>query len=317
MAQLLDATAGGDPVIEKDDATVPGPEAEAAPKDIDPTEFYSGDDDDGDGSEQQDQPEGDEDDGDQPEPIAPPVSWSAEDKAEWDSLPRSVQETLARRESEREKFVQSKAMEAKQAEQRVLGEVRQKVADLHSSHAETLERYAAMFTPQPPNRELLFTGNPQDGLIYQQQDAIYRDALAQQQQLQQQIAEERARSSQLIEEQEMQELAADRGRLSEAFPDWFDAEQKLKPDVINRLEPIGKALGYPPELLAQARAVDFMALNMAAGWKEKADKYDAAMKGRMEHVRAGKKLPPAARPAAQTAVNRQSQDVVSILYPND
>lgn len=46
-----------------------------------------------------------------PEPISPPISWSAEDKELFSTLPRKAQETVLRRESERDSFLTQKAKE--------------------------------------------------------------------------------------------------------------------------------------------------------------------------------------------------------------
>lgn len=48
-------------------------------------------------------------------PIQPPQSWSAADKAHFESLPRDVQEVIARRESDRDKAVQRSIQEAADA----------------------------------------------------------------------------------------------------------------------------------------------------------------------------------------------------------
>jgi hypothetical protein len=48
-------------------------------------------------------------------PIDAPVSWDAEAKERFAKLPREDQEYLSKREGEREKFVQTKALEATRA----------------------------------------------------------------------------------------------------------------------------------------------------------------------------------------------------------
>src|SRR5690606_18566736 len=47
-------------------------------------------------------------------PIEPPPSWSAEEREAFDQLPRSIQQTLTRREAERERIVQARTREASQ-----------------------------------------------------------------------------------------------------------------------------------------------------------------------------------------------------------
>jgi hypothetical protein len=64
----------------------------------------------------EDEPEIEAQDDDLP-PIDPPVSWDAEAKAKFAELPRDAQEVIAKRESERERFVQQKSQEATRAKQ--------------------------------------------------------------------------------------------------------------------------------------------------------------------------------------------------------
>ncbi len=102
MAQLHEATAGGEAV--NPDSTTPATDPIEALVD----EFL--------GTEEEEEPTADEDSeptfddeddqGEEPETaIDPPASWKAEEKEFFKSLPREAQETLARREAEREKFV--------------------------------------------------------------------------------------------------------------------------------------------------------------------------------------------------------------------
>lgn len=255
-----------------------------------------------------------DEDGEVLEPIAAPTSWKAEDKAGWDELPRNVQETISRRESEREKFLQSKAQEAATVEQRVAAQAQQALAQIAREKAAELNRYAAMFQPQPPNPQLLYTGNAQDALTYQQQDAAYRAGLAQQQQLQQQAQDEAAEAQRIEEQQEQQAKQAEAQQLAQALPDWFDADKG--PKLRTELQSIGAALGYPVELMAEARTVDIMALKQAAEWKAKADKFDALNKAKMGAVRAAKQLPRIAKPGSGGAKPAET-DPVKLLYPND
>src|SRR5690606_83147 len=57
-------------------------------------------------------------------PIEPPPSWSAEEREAFDQLPRSIQQTLIRREAERERTVQDRTREASLTRSRVEGEAR-------------------------------------------------------------------------------------------------------------------------------------------------------------------------------------------------
>jgi hypothetical protein len=64
--------------------------------------------------EADDEPNSEEEADDLP-PIDAPVSWDAEAKETFKNLPREAQEIVAKRESERERFVQQKSQEATRA----------------------------------------------------------------------------------------------------------------------------------------------------------------------------------------------------------
>src|SRR5690349_18265022 len=80
-----------------------------------------------------------DDEGEAAKPIDPPVSWTAEEKEHFKTLPPEVQETLSRREAEREKFVQSKATEAATARQAAEREAIAQVQTIAQQHAQYLQ----------------------------------------------------------------------------------------------------------------------------------------------------------------------------------
>lgn len=250
-----------------------------------------------------------------PEPIAPPTSWSAEDRSDWDQIPRKQQEVIARREAERDRHLTTKAREASEAERRVRGEAEIQLAQIHRNSAAEIERFASLILPQAPDQRLLFTGNPQDGLTYQQQNAIYQQALAQQQQLQQQAQQRTAEAQRIEEQQALAQRQADAATLQQALPDWFDADKG--PKLQAELQSIGSTLGYPVELMAEATAGDILALKKAAEWKAKADKFDAWMSRKMSAVAKAKQLPKIARPGAGGGQQQAPGDIIATLYPND
>jgi len=256
-----------------------------------------------------------DDGGEDIDPIAPPTSWNAEDKADWDALPRKQQEIIARREAERDKHLLSKAREAAQAEQRVKQAAHAELAKIYQNSAAELERYASMFLPQAPDPRLLYTGNPQDALTYQQQDVAYKQASAQQQQLQQEAQQRAAEAQRIQEQQALTERQADAARLQEALPDWFDADKG--PKLQAELQSIGSTLGYPVELMAEATASDILALKTAAEWKAKADKFDKWMSRKMSAVARAKKLPPKIARPGTGGGQQATNDPVKLLYPND
>src|SRR5690349_12123700 len=63
-------------------------------------------------------------------PIDAPVSWDAEAKAKFADLPRDVQEVVAKRESERERFVQQKSQEATRARAEIEQSAIQQLAEI-------------------------------------------------------------------------------------------------------------------------------------------------------------------------------------------
>lgn len=229
--------------------------------------------------------------------IDPPVSWSKEDKELFASLPPEAQAVVARREAERDKFVNQKAQEAAQTRQTVEQEARQIVSQLHQTQAEKLQALAAMVMPQEPDQRLLYTGNPDDVLTYHRQEAAYRSTAAQQRQLQQQIEQARAEAQRVDEEALNAEARADAQYLQQQLPEWFDPSEG--PKLRQELQSIGAELGYSPEQMAQARSVDVLGLRKAAEWKAKADKLDALNRSKMEAVRAAKGLPKVVKPGAK------------------
>jgi len=268
-------------------------------------------------------------------PIAAPNSWKAEEKELFAELPRKHQEIVARRESERDKFVQQKAQEAGQAQVRAQQEAQQHVAQLHAQKAQEYQQLAASVLPEPPNDQLLWMGDtPEEQQYYQrvhqQQTALYQHGLAQQQMLQQRASEERTEAENVARAQAQWGRIIDRKELHERRPDWFDENGpthqfndgtavplKLKDEVVSRLLPIGEALGYPRDLIESADANDCLALETAADWKAKADKYDELQKRKMEGVRAAKALPRIAKPGAAAVVRKATDDPLKLLYPND
>jgi len=311
METQQDVAASIDTELTVDDVAVENADTAAVENDdYDPSSFY-------DNEELAEAPENGEDaqddDGEVIEPIAPPTSWKAEDKAEWDRLPRNVQETVTRREAERDQFLQSKAREAATVERRVQDEARSALAQIQRNSAAELQRYAEMFAPQTPDPRLLYTGDAQDALTYQQQEAAHRAALAQQQSLQQQ-AQQRAAEAQQIEEQQAQATReAEVERLQQALPDWFDPDKG--PKLKQELQSIGAAMGYPAELMSEATAQDILALKYVSSIKAKADKYDALISKKMSAVSRARQLPRIAKPG--TGAAQPSNDPVKLLYPND
>lgn len=257
--------------------------------------------------------EGEQEGGD-PDPIAAPLSWAKDAKETFASLPREAQEIIAKRETEREQFVQSKAREASQTRNTVETEARGVIQQMMQNHASQLEQYAGQFNVAPPDVRLLQSADPAHHAAYYEQDRQYRIASAQRETLSQQAQQARQQADGIAAQEREQSIAAENAILAEKVPEWSDPSERAK--FLGSLEPIAAELGYPQELMAQAGATDILALRQASGWKAKADKYDQLMKQRMEPVRAAKQIPPNARAGAPTG---QSQPIgtAELLYPND
>jgi hypothetical protein len=223
--------------------------------------------------------------------IDPPVSWTAEEKEKFKALPREVQETVARRETERERFVQAKANEAAQARQHAEREAMAEVARVSTAYAEQFGH----FLPQIPERPSyqLQIANPIE--FAEQMDAHER-AVAQHDFVQQQIGQARhqaAQAEQMLRAHAQQQFHQ---ILATEYPEFLHPTEG--PKLREQLGSIALELGFPAKNLADVDASDVLAMKRAADWKAKADRYDALMAQKMEKVREAKTLPRLSRPGS-------------------
>jgi hypothetical protein len=252
--------------------------------------------------------------------LEAPNSWNSEDRAEWEALPRKQQETILRREGERDRAFQQKAQEAATVKQSVEREAAGALQQVMSVHAQQLEAFMPQL-PQAPDPRLLSTGQQEHRDLYWQQKDAFEAASAQRQQVQQMAEQARQQASQLEQAQLLAEKQAGEQVLSEKLgTEWTDPSKRQK--LLTDLEPIGGELGYSAELMRQANATDILALKLAHSWKSKADKWDAAQKAKMEPVRAAKaqQLPKVTQPGVAGVPGQQGnqpKDIRAILYPND
>lgn len=226
----------------------------------------------------------------------PPNSWSKEDAEAWKALTPEAREVVQRREKERDRFVADLGRKAAEQRREVERTALEEVAKHADNYAAQLQAYLAQNMPSPPDQRLLYTGNPDDVLVYQRQDAAYRAGAAQQQELQQRIAQSQQQAEAARQQAMQTQTAAEAQRLQEVLPEFFDPE--AGPKLRQSLESIGQELGYPLELMAQAGATDILALKTAAEWRDKAAKFDKIMAKRMETVRGAKQMPKVTRPGA-------------------
>jgi len=273
--------------------------------------------------EAQAEPEDDEIPDEDAEPEDPaierPKSWSKETEEEWSALPRNIQERIAERETERERFVNTKAQEAAQTENRVRQMAEQELAQFSEQQAMQYQMLAQQFFPKEPDDQLLYTGNPQDQVRYQQQQAEYRRGLAQQQQLQQAAQDHAQRAQRIRDDQDNAARQQDAERLRAEMPEWFDEEKHA--DLERELTAIASQF-YPKELLPEANASDLLALKAFKELRDERDalqaQVDAFNKAKMKPVREAKnKRPPIPNTPGNPAASQKEIDPLKVQYPND
>jgi hypothetical protein len=239
-------------------------------------------------------------------PIEPPVSWDDAAKETFKTLPREAQEIVQKREAERERFVQQKSQEATRAKSDALQAATAQLADIENGYARHFQQLAEQLQPQRPNPVLLDANsqhyNPQ---AFYAQQANYEATTAQQRELQQQ-ADDLARQAQAREAQaEQAHHAEQRQLLVESFPEYLDPT--TGPKLQTELSAVARDLGYPPDLIAQARAPDILAMKTAAEWRADSLKLKALMSKKMEKVRAAKTLPKVSTPGTARAPGAAQQ----------
>jgi hypothetical protein len=317
--QTADAPIAEDVVAE----AAPATEAEQQEATFDPAAYY-GDETDADPGASDDEGEADPDadpDADtetEAEPIDAPLSWAKDAKEVFATLPREAQEIIATRERDREVAVQAKFREAAQTRQVVETEARTALQTIMTNHQQALAQYAAQIEVQQPDPRLLNSEDPAHRTLYFQQEAAYRAASAQREQLTQQMQEAQQHAEAIAHHQQQAELQAEHELLEEKLgTDWSDPSSRAK--LLETLTPIAAELGYPQELIRQARACDILAMKNVATLKAKAEKWDAYNKTKMVPVRAarGNPIPPTARAGSPVARQQAPKDIVSQLYPND
>lgn len=243
-----------------------------------------------------------------------PKSWSKEDAKVWAGMTPEQKAVVNRRETERDRYLAKTGFEASQTRQQVENQAREVIAQLQDNHVAALRVYAQQFGVEPPDQRLLYTGDNNDVLVYQRQEAAFRQSQAQQQQLQQQIEQAQAQANLVRTQAQQAELASDAQRLKEQLPEWFDPSDG--PKLQQSLQSIGSELGYPAELMAQASSVDILALRQASIWKAGYDKYKKLEGAKMEAVRAAKGLPKMARPGVKPDAKQASATATQKAWDN-
>lgn len=231
----------------------------------------------------------DEDEPDLPA-IDPPVSWGTDAKELFEQLPRDLQEKVAEREAQREKFVQGKAQEASDARRSARSEAEQAFADRQRQYASEIEFFASRILPQAPDPALANT----DPMTFIQLNAQYQAGMAQHQQMMQRAQVAQAEAAQREQALAEQQIDAEAAYLAQQIPDWNDAAKRH--ELLSNVKSVAAELGYTDEAMSQIGAQDVLALRQVAEWKAKADRYSALQKSKMEKVRSAKQLPKAVKP---------------------
>jgi len=273
LEERFAAIGDDDAAPREEDADLGDPPAEPAAPDLDPVR--------------------DADDADDAAPsddVAPPVSWTSAEKEEFARLPRAVQETLSRRETERERFVQAKSQEAQTARSSVEREALATIQQLQSRYADHIEHFEAQLAVPEPDPRLI----AEDPALYAAQLEHHRHYAAQRAHAQQLLAEARQQAAFAEQEMAAREQEETRAALAAVFPEYLDAESG--PKLRQELGSTALELGYSPEQLAQVDHVDILAMRTANEWRRDALKYRALMANRMETVRAARGMPRVSRP---------------------
>jgi hypothetical protein len=200
-----------------------------------------------------------------------------------------VQEYIAQRETEREKFVQSKSQEAKQAEARVQAQFSEAFKNTASMYAQHLAALRVQL-PARPSHQL----QAEDPYNYAEQMDAYDRAAAHNQWIEQQLGSVTHQMQQARQADHQRQQAVTLNVLQTEYPEYFDNEKG--PEIRQKLGSTAQSLGYSAEQIAQADHHDIKAMRLATEWREKADKYDKLMTRKMEKVREAKNMPKVSRP---------------------
>ena len=228
------------------------------------------------------------------EPVDLPTSWPAELAEEWGSLPASLQDTIVRREAEREAAVNSKFQEAanvRKANEAIITEANTN----RQKYLEAAEMALAVIQPRPePSPTMLNPQSPDyNPDAYHLEQAYRSRELAYVEGLQKQLSEVKAQQAQEITQAEQQYIAQVEEKFRPALlkdvPELSDPAKQ--PAVLNELikyaisQGVGEHVFTDPEIAGRITSPE---LHLA--WKAmQYDKMKAAQ---------GKVQPKAPKPAA-------------------
>lgn len=223
------------------------------------------------------------------QPIQPPVSWTGENKEKFAQLPRDVQEYIAQRETEREKFVQTKAQEAKQVETRVQAQAREALSGLQTHYTQQLNSLLVQ-VPAKPSYQL----QAEDPYAFAEQMDAHELAAAHNQWIEQRVGVVRYQEQQAQQAHRQRAAQEMQAVLSTEFPEFLDPVKGT--ELRQKLGSTASELGYSAEQIADADHHDILAMKKAHEWREDSLKYRALMAKKMEKVRQAKDMPRVSRP---------------------
>ena len=221
--------------------------------------------------------------GEQETAIAAPISFNAEEREVFSQLQPEAQAFITEVETRRNANVTKVTTKAAEAQRLAEANAAQQVNQAKQEFAWQLEAITANFAPQKPNPSL--AQNPETAATYVAAMAQYDAEIGQFEQMKHQIAAIR----QQAEQEGQAAFVQERDKALMQIPEI--ANQETRQEYLDRVfnPDLMQSLGYEASELAQiADAEDVKRLNYIAGLKQKADKYDAAMKKKMKPVREAK-----------------------------
>lgn len=201
------------------------------------------------------QPSSDEAPASEPEdnlpPIAPPASWSADAKDAFRNLPRALQETVSKRETERDaetRRVQNETAEARkaiEAERAQALQERQQYAQRLQTLVPALENELRQdaFARLTPEQRIQFAREHPAEFVAAQAQFQQKMTLLQQAHVERQAIEERAAQEQARTIQDT--LARERQLMAEKYPEFVD--EKTGPQRVAEVKSYLKKVGFNDE----------------------------------------------------------------------
>lgn len=225
--------------------------------------------------------------------IEPPASWNAEDKEQFQNLPREAQNIIVRREAERDTGFQQKAEELanqrKQYEEQV-----QQATGQRQMLEQQVAQLVTMALPPRPDPALL----QEDPVAYLEADARYKQGLEQLNTMRQQHQAQVHQQQQLARQQQQQWLQEQQTILAEKLPDYVGPKAaEFKRDLAD----YARKHGYDIERLSNADALDLQIL-------DKARRFDALQAGKPTVMDAVKDLPKVQKSSARIGKKAASMD---------